>query len=345
MHESFSGNDVKEAGLGVEVPEDVLEQGTKATLKYIQQDLPRASIPRARAQMREEGREGVLWSSNASEEEANTIFAEALENIWKDLSAWIKLHPASFGALNSKGEMAPMPPGEAFEYEFHTDIQKGFNKMEELLLGETVSPFVKKHCETAQRSSIDGGSISRLRQLLEEDSQYRRFEGDPHTAMMAGFGTASNIICGVLGSVPALLERHYGKEIPPDGFIKAANAGRDFVQVLATIRLDMLFDVTRRIRSRRPDNLGMQAYPGNLRLIERGAHLEMEFTKAALAGIGEAYLRKRLESMTRLGTGCPALFARGTDKGNNVIGELYDWYLSFVQAYHLPHPSVAEMRV
>ncbi len=323
--------------LPLAVPDEVLDQGTRATFKYLQQGMPRASIPRNLAQVEEHGREGVLWSSNAAEEEASTITTTVVENIWKDMFAWIKENPQSVGVQYERG-MYPSPPGTPTEYNLQRNLQAGINDLESQLLLQTISPFVKKYCETQMLNATDDGAMQRLQDLLVTDKQYRRFEGNPYKAIMSGFGTASNIICGVLGAIPQVYERQYGEPITAEAYRDIAASARDFVQFLAGIRLDMLFSVAGKIRYTPDNNPYATPTPvtqsGCLQLVENGKGPRIDFTRAALASIGEAYLKKRQGDLTKLGTGCPAMFAQGSD-GNNVIGDFYDWYLSFIEKYYV----------
>lgn len=315
------------------IPEEVLAGGIRSVLKYVQEGKPVAEVPSARrvSAVREKGAGAMAEGEASAEEELNAITAVSIEKIWPRIAGVLGVDSKLEQHLNTSPHLQPMDRVKV-ENTLAENLDIGLQRME--VYGMNIfRDFVTEFCHSEQENPMDAKMVGRMKQLLSKPS-YERYTGNPVNLIMAGFGTASDLLVTLFGVIKPLYENQYGREPSPQEFRSVAASVESLAQYMATIRLDLLGPVLREMRQN-IETVKVVSI-GNFQIREHEGKFQLDLQRDALKRIAEGYLSEESPDFgNRKRTGCPALYARGADKKSNVISEMSDWYYSMIDKHYL----------
>ena len=202
--------------------------------------------------------------------------------------------------------------------------------------------FVVEFCHNPELGTADEKIANRMKVLVAKPS-YERYTKNPLNLIMAGFGTASDLLVTLFAVIEPLYESQYGDRPTPEQFRNVAGSVESLAQYMATIRLDLLGRVLREMRQN-IEGVKILA-TDNFELREREGKYHLEIKREVLKKIALGYLATPSTDLAnRKRTGCPALYAHGTEGKGNVISEMYGWYYSMVNEHYLkPREEAANL--
>lgn len=305
-----------DAEISTEIPLAVLSQGTRASLEYIQSGVRSVNLRSHRVAMDADPAKPLKDGEERADVEANAIASYLIEKMWPYVMSRSSLMQGKGGAI---------------ETAFAQSEAQGFDKLDTLGV-ETLSRSAHIWLHGKSDDPKIEAAKERLAALVQK-VRYSVYGHRPEQFISAGLGTASEITCTLLGAIAPLYKLTYDGSIDKHSYREIAGSARSLVTYLSTLQVSLIVEISQILRASHPI-----AKPGQFALLERNGKLVLEFSETMLDTLADAFLRKvsvgKRNGVETVRTGCPALFAKGAEKGS-VITELFDWYLELVERHYV----------
>ncbi len=284
---------------------------------------------------------------------------EASSQIWKKIYHWVGEHPPGiiYPINDAKDSLHPISPEDlshALESEDSVQVVKVLDRHTVGIIRHQIHSWVnEQEARLLQPEPTQGEErkkykiYERYKKVLLLGMSNVHDEGtlkpatSPELHIGGGFITARKIIWGVLGILPHVFKRQYGRSPTKNELLNLVRLARPLVFAISMTDVYVLGDIQeilgqiQTVDETQRSSLKMTLDPSKFCILKEGDNLSLEIKSSALDAIDKLLEtpRKNREKPTSR-TGCPAAAAAGAD-GKNVVSELYDWFAKLYEEFYI----------
>jgi hypothetical protein len=168
--------------------------------------------------------------------------------------------------------------------------------------------------------------------LISRDQKIKQPEEiSPAIEIRRGINTAAETMWTVLGLIPSVYKRQYGKSISEEEYKIIAKRALSLVLQIAQLQVDVFAELRQTYISSEPEITKTRYLQDrSFKIIGEGDTLTLSLEDRVFEAAQKAKPRINLR------TGCPAIFSHGSG-GKNVIAEMYEWVLELNNKFFLPN--------